>query len=97
MALTLVMFSSFDQCTLPHILMGNNTYISVTKRGSINIDDDTFNYVLCVPSLSSNLISIYHITHSGKCKTIKFTHDLVLIRDLHGGGIIVARNVDHAS
>ena len=65
-------FSSFEASPTPHILMGNNTIMTVCGKGSVDIDDGTFHNVLCVPSLSSNLISIYQITHSGTWKIVEF-------------------------
>ena len=39
-------------------------------------------YVLCIPTLSCNLLSVYQITHSGEGKTIEFTPHQVVIKDL---------------
>ena len=61
--------------------MGNNIVMTVCGKGSTYIDDVTFHDVLCVPSLSSNLLSIYQITHSGTGKTVEFAQDLVHIKD----------------
>jgi hypothetical protein len=38
--------------------------------------------VLSVPSLSSNLISVYQMTHSGEGKTIEFSPHKVVINYL---------------
>ena len=67
------LFSSFGASPTPHILLGNNTVMTVCGKGSIVIDDGTFHDALCVPSLSSNLLSIYHITHTGTWKTAEFS------------------------
>lgn len=77
--------------------MGNNTYMSVCGKGSIDIDDGTFNDVLCVPSLSTNLLSIYQIAHNGTGKTVEFTLDSVHIRDIQTGNIVATWTVDHSS
>ena len=53
------LFSSFEAPPTSHILMGNNIVKTVCRKGSIDIDDGTFHNVLCVPPLSSNLLSIY--------------------------------------
>ena len=53
------LFSSFEVSPTPHILMGNNIVMTVCGKGSIDIDDGTFHNLLCVPSLSSNLLFIY--------------------------------------
>ena len=77
--------------------MGNNTIITVCGKGSIDIDDGTFHDVLCVPSFSSNLLSIYQITHSGTGNTIEFAQDSVHIRDRETCNIVATRTVDHSS
>ena len=68
--------------------MGNNTYMKVSGKGYIGIGEGTFNDVLCVPSLTTNLLSIYQITHGGQGKTIEFTLDRVYIRDLETRDIV---------
>lgn len=69
MASTQSMFSSFEPCVMPPILIGNNIYMIVIGKGYIDIGDDTLTDVLCVPHLSNNLLSIYQITHGGVGKT----------------------------
>lgn len=91
------MFSSFEPCVKSPILMGNNTYMSVIEKDSIYIGDGTFNDVLCVPHLSNNLLSIYHITHGGVGKTMEFTPDSVIIQDLESREIIATMMVDNAA
>ena len=91
------MFSSFEPCNSPHILMGNNTYMKVSGKGSIDMGEGTFNDVLCVPSLSTNLLSIYQITHGGQGKIVEFTPDRVYIRDLETRDIVAIEIVDHSS
>ena len=44
--------------------------------------DGTFHNVLCVPSLSTNLLLVYQITHIGLGKRVEFTPNLVEIREL---------------
>ena len=51
--------ASLEPCTMPSILMGDDTPIEVCGRGSVNVGDDTFNDVLCIPSLSTNLLLVY--------------------------------------
>lgn len=77
--------------------MDNNAYMCVCGKGSIQIDEGSFNYVLCVPSLSTNILSIYHITHSGEGKSVDFTPYFVIIQDLHSRDIVVVGEEDHQS
>jgi hypothetical protein len=55
------------------VFVGDDRYLSVEGSGTIQVDNGHFNDVLCVPSLSCNLLSIYQITHSGEGKTIEFS------------------------
>ena len=59
-----------------------------------HIQDGTFNDVLYIPSLSANLLSVYHISHSGSGKTVEFTLDLLFIRDSMTRGIVAIGTID---
>ena len=74
-------FSSFEASPFPHIIIGNNTVMTVCGKGTVCIQDDTFDDVLYVPSLSANLLSVYQISHSGSGKTVVFTPDSFFIQD----------------
>ena len=89
--------ASLEPCIMPSILMGDDTPVEVCGRGFVDVGDDTFHDVLCVPSLSSNLLSIYQITHTGLGKQVEFTPDSVEIHELHNDSIIVVGRVDHQS
>ena len=91
------MFSSFDSCSSPPILMANNTSLAVCGKGSIDIEGGAFNDVLCVPTLSRNILSIYQITHSGTRKSVEFTPDSIIVRDLHSKALVAVGEVDHRS
>ena len=97
MASSMDMFSSIDPCNSPHILMGNNTYMMVSGKGSIPMGEGTFNDVICVPSLTKNILSIYQITHGAQGKIVDFTPDFVYIRDIETRDVIAMGVVDHAS
>ena len=79
MASSQEIFSSFEASPIPHIIIGNNTIMIVYGKGTICIQDGTFNDVLYGPYLSVNLLSIYQISHNGFGKTIEFTLDSVFI------------------
>lgn len=91
------MLSSFEPCNSPNILMGNNTYMKVCGKDSIDIGERKFNDVLCVPSLTTNLLSVYQITHGAQGKIVEFTPDCVYIRDMETRDVIATRVVDHDS
>ena len=63
MSSSMDMFSSIEPCTYPPILMGNNTYIKVCGKGFSPMGEGTFNDFICVPSLTTNILSIYQITN----------------------------------
>ena len=56
-------FSSLKQLKVPHIFVGNDTQVEVEGKGQVEMENGEFKYVLYVPNLSSNLLSIYHITN----------------------------------
>ena len=82
---------------MPAIVMGDYTPIEVHRRGSIDAGKVTFQDVLCVPSLSTNLLSFYQITHTSFGKWVEFTPDNVAISELHGGSTIAVGKEDHQS
>jgi hypothetical protein len=64
----------------------------------MQLDDGCINDVLLVPDISTNLLSIYQICHSGDGKTIEFSPNDVVIRELHNPDIVVSSGrVDHSS
>ena len=58
-------FSSLNQSKVPHIFVGNNTKMEVGGKGNVEMENGEFQNVLYVPNLSSNILSIYQITHLG--------------------------------
>jgi hypothetical protein len=75
-------FSSLSEFNTKKIYVGDDRSLSVVGSEIVQVDNGHFNDVLCVPSLSCNLISIYQITHSGKGKTVDFSPQQVVIKDL---------------
>ena len=69
------MFSFVEPCNSPLILMGNNIYMKVCGKGFVPMGEGTCNDVLCVPSLTTNILSIYQITHKAQGKIVEFTLD----------------------
>jgi hypothetical protein len=64
----------------------------------VQLDKGCINDVLLVPDISANLLSIYQICHSGNGKTIEFSPNDVIIRELQNPDIVVASGkVDHSS
>jgi hypothetical protein len=75
-------FSTLNECNTKKIFVGDDRSLSVVGSGIVQVDNGHFNDVLCVPSISYNLLSMYHITHSGEGKTIEFSPHQVVIKDL---------------
>jgi hypothetical protein len=63
-------FFSLNECNTKQIFVGYDRSLSVVGFGTIQVDNGHLNDVLCVPSLSCNLLSLYQVTHSGEGKTI---------------------------
>jgi transposase InsO family protein len=75
-------FSALNECNTKKIFVGDDRSLSVEGSGTVQVENDHFNDVLCVPSLSCNLLSVYQITHSGEGKTVEFSPHQVVIKDL---------------
>lgn len=89
--------ASLESYTMPSILMGDDTPVEVCGRGSVDVGDGILHDVICVPSLSTNLLLIYQINHTSLGKWVEFTPDLVEIRELHSDSIVTVGRADHQS
>ena len=68
-------FSSFDTNKSIPIHMGDDSTIISKGQGIINLEHGYFFNVLYVPSLASNLLSVYQMTHTGVPKRVSFIPD----------------------
>jgi hypothetical protein len=75
-------FSTLNECNTKKIFVGDDRSLSVEGFGIVQVENGHFNDVLCVPSLSCNLLSVYQITRSSEGKTIEFSPHQVVIKDL---------------
>jgi hypothetical protein len=75
-------FYALNECNTKKIFVGDDRSLSVEGSRTVQVENGHFNDVLCVPSLSCNLLSIYQITNSGEGKTIELSHHQVVIKDL---------------
>jgi hypothetical protein len=66
-------FFSLNECNTKKIFVGDDISLNVVGSRTIQVDNGHFNYVLCVPSLSCNFLSVYEITHSSEGKIVKFS------------------------
>jgi hypothetical protein len=73
-------FSALNECNTKKIFVGDDRSLSVEGSGTVQVENNHFNDVLCVPSISYNLLSVYQITHSGEGKTVEFSPHKLLSR-----------------
>jgi hypothetical protein len=66
-------FYTLNECNTKKIFVGDDISLHVVGYRIVQVDNNNFNDVLCVPSISCNLLSMYHITHSGEGKIIEFS------------------------
>ncbi|KAH9292456.1 hypothetical protein KI387_042361 [Taxus chinensis] len=84
------LLSSISACSTSHISVGNSASVDVLGSGIVNMPNGHLNNVLYVPHMSNNLLSIYQICNSGDGRTVEFSPDKVVIRELHDHDDIVA-------
>ena len=56
--------------------------MEVNEKGNVEMENGEFLYVLYVPNLSSNLLSIYQITHLEDGHRVEFLPDSVKVQSL---------------
>ena len=69
----------------PPIVLGDNSLTDSMGKGRIDIDHGNFNNGLYVLGLSSNLLSVYRMTHTGSPKKVIFSLDDVEITEISNG------------
>jgi hypothetical protein len=93
MAKNKAIFYAQNECNTKKIIISDDRSLSVVGSGTVQGDNGHFNDVLCVPSLSYNLLSIYQITHSGEDKTVELSPHQVLIKDLKDPQYVLATRI----
>jgi hypothetical protein len=86
-------FSTLNECNTKKIFFGDDRSLSVEGSRTVQVENGHFNDVLCVPSLSCNLLSVYQITHSGEGKTVEFSPHRVVIKDLKDPKHVLATGI----
>jgi len=81
-------FSSLDTNKIIPIHMGYDSHIIFKGKGTVNLEHGSFFYVLYVPSLTSNLLSVYQMTHTGVPKRVTFIPNEFEITDIASGKLI---------
>ena len=83
-------FATLNDCNTNNIFVGDDRSHSVEGSSTVHLNNGQINDVLCVPNLSSNLLLVYQISHSGEGKSVLFIPHQVVIRDLKDPQHIVA-------
>jgi hypothetical protein len=86
-------FSNLNEFNAKKIFVVDDKSLSVEESGTIQVENGHFNNLLCVPSLSCNLLSVYQITHSGEGKTVEFSPHQVVIKDLKDPKHVLATGI----
>ena len=73
-------FSSLDMSKVPPIVLGDDSLTDSLGKGRIDLDHGKFNNVLYAPGISSNLLSVYQMTHTRSPK--KVTSPLMMLKSL---------------
>ena len=88
-------FSSFKQSQVPHIFVGDDTKMEVEGKGHVEIENGEFKDFLYVPKLSSNILSIYQITHLGDGHKLEFLPNSMMVHSLRDDSLVAVGKVNH--
>ena len=90
-------YSSLDSWKGCPILMGENSIVEVTHKGSIELTNEILENVLHVPKLFVNLLSVYQMKNSDTGKKFIFTANVVDIYDMQNNSRVSIGEVNHQS
>ena len=90
-------FPSLQYFDGPSIHMGINSQNQAKGKGSIKLEHGKFKYVLYVPSLATNMLYVYQMTHIISPKRVIFGPDSVEITNISTGNIIAKGVANHSS
>ena len=77
--------------------MRDDSQVSSKGKGTIHLEHGSFKIFLYVPSLDSNLLSVYQITHIGLPIRVVFNPDDVEISEIASGKLIVVGKENHTT
>ena len=69
--------------------------MEVEGKGNVEMENGQFKDVLYVPNLSSNLLSIYPITHLGDVHRVEFLPNSVYVHSLKDDSVVAVGKVNH--
>jgi hypothetical protein len=90
-------YSSFNACKGPPILIGYNSSVEVTGKGRIELTNGSFENMLHILKLSVNLLSVYQMTNFGTRKKVIFTQNFMDIYDMQTNSRVATSEVNHQS
>ena len=88
-------FSSLDTDKSIPIHMGYDSTIISKGKGTVNLEHGSFFDVLYVPSLASNLLSVYEMTYTGVPKKVAFIPNDVQITDISSERLVAIGLANH--
>ena len=97
MVLTKEAFISLDMSKGPPIVLGDDSLTEILGKGRIDLHHGQFSNVLYVPGLASNLLSVYHMTHTRSPKKVIFSPNEVDITEISRGKVIAKGVANHTS
>ena len=77
------------------IHMGDDSTIISEGQGTVDLENGFFSNVLYVPSLASNILSVYYMTHTEVPKRVSFSLNEVEIMELASGKLIAKGLANH--
>ena len=75
--------------------MGDDTKMEVEGKGHVEMDNGEFKDVLYIPNLSSNMLSVYQITHLGDAHKGDFLLDSVMVHSLGDDSLVAVGKFNH--
>ena len=88
-------FSSLDFDKSIPIHMGDDSQIISKGKGTVKLEHGSLFYVMYVPSLASNMLSVYKMTHTGFPKRVSFSPNGVEISDIASRKVIATSLANH--
>ena len=87
--------ASFETDKSIPIHMGDDLTIISEGQGTVDLEHGYFSNVLYVPSLASNLLSVYQMTHTRVPKRVSFIPDDVEITELASEKLVAKGLANH--
>ena len=79
------------------IHMGDDSQIILKGKGTVKLEHGSFYDVMYVPSLASNLLSVYQMTHTGVPNRVTFILNDVEISEIASRKLIAIGIVNHSA